>query len=134
MAGYGVVSYLGVRRKLRVMIPLRDNIFLADDIRSPFVIGLFRPRIYLPCGLGDKEQEYIVLHERHHIRRCDHIAKALAFIALCIHWFNPLVWLAFGLFGKDMEMSCDEAVIRKLGKMSGRIIPRPCWLLPQGGV
>lgn len=116
MAGYGVISYLGVRKKLKVVIPLRDNIFIADDIQSPFVIGFFRPRIYLPCGLGDKEQEYIILHEQHHIRRLDHIVKALVFIALCVHWFNPLVWLAFVLASKDMEMSCDEAVIRRMGE------------------
>lgn len=116
MAVYSVIAYLGIRKKLKVVIPLRDNIFIADDIKSPFVIGFFRPGIYLPCGLGGKEKEYIILHEQHHIRRLDHIVKALAFLALCIHWFNPLVWLAFVLMGKDMEMSCDEAVIRKMGE------------------
>ena len=112
---YSAVSYLKIRKKLSVIVPLRDNIFIADDIKSPFVVGLFRPRIYLPCNLGDKEQEYIILHEQHHIKRLDHIMKALAFLALAIHWFNPLVWVAFILAGKDMEMSCDEAVIRKAG-------------------
>lgn len=116
MAVYSVIAYLEIRKKLKVVIPLRNNIFIADDIKSPFVIGLFRPRIYLPCGLDGKEQEYIILHEQHHIRRLDHIVKALAFLALCIHWFNPLVWLAFVLMDKDMEMSCDEAVIRKMGE------------------
>jgi len=95
--------------------PLRDNIYLADEIHSPFVMGLFRPKIYLPSEMEEREQSYIILHEQHHIRRLDHIAKALAFAALCIHWFNPLVWAAFILSGKDMEMSCDEAVVRKLG-------------------
>ena len=66
--------------------------------------------------MGEKEQEYIILHEQHHIRRFDHVIKALAFLALTIHWFNPLVWVAFVLACKDMEMSCDEAVIRKLGE------------------
>ncbi|MCM1119762.1 MAG: M56 family metallopeptidase [bacterium] len=116
MIGYGAFSLCRIRRKLRVAIPLRDNIFLADDIQTPFVIGMIRPRIYLPCGLSDKEQSYIVLHEQHHIKRFDHIIKALAFLALCIHWFNPLVWLAFVFSGRDMEMSCDEAVIRKMGE------------------
>lgn len=108
-------SYMKIRKKLAVVLPLRDNILMADDIKSPFVIGLFRPKIYLPCNLGEKEQEYIILHEQHHIKRLDHIVKALAFLALTIHWFNPLVWVAFILAGKDMEMSCDEAVIRKVG-------------------
>jgi len=121
VAGMGVmllcsaVSYLKIRKKLLVVVPLRDNIFLADDINSPFVVGLFRPKVYLPCNLEEKEQEYIILHEQHHIRRRDHIVKALAFLALAIHWFNPLVWAAFILASKDMEMSCDEAVIGKIG-------------------
>ena len=115
MIVYSITSYIQLRRKLAVVIPLRDNIFIADDIKSPFVVGLFRPKIYLPCNLGEKEQEYIILHEQHHIKRLDHIVKALAFGALSVHWFNPLVWLAFVLAGKDMEMSCDEAVIRKIG-------------------
>ena len=114
MAIYSIVSYVRLRRKLSVVVPLRDNIFIADDIKSPFVVGLFRPKIYLPCNLGDKEQEYIILHEQHHIKRLDHVMKALAFLALAIHWFNPLVWVAFVLASKDMEMSCDEAVIRKV--------------------
>ena len=115
MVIYSIVSYIRLRGKLSVVVPLRDNIFIADDIKSPFVVGLFRPKIYLPCNLGDKEQEYIILHEQHHIKRLDHVMKALAFLALAIHWFNPLVWVAFILAGKDMEMSCDEAVIRKIG-------------------
>lgn len=114
MVVYSIVSYARLRRKLSVIVPLRDNIFIADDIKSPFVVGLFRPKIYLPCNLGDKEQEYIILHEQHHIKRLDHIMKALAFLVLTIHWFNPLVWVAFILASKDMEMSCDEAVIRKV--------------------
>jgi len=115
MVIYSIVSYIRLRRKLSVVVPLRDNIFIADDIKSPFVVGLFRPKIYLPCNLGDKEQEYIILHEQHHIKRLDHVMKALAFLALAIHWFNPLVWVAFILASEDMEMSCDEAVIRKIG-------------------
>ena len=110
-----VLSYARLRRTLRAAVPLRDNIYAADEIPSPFVVGFFRPKIYLPCGLGEKEQAYILLHERHHIERKDHIWKALAFLALCLHWFNPLVWLAFVLAGRDMEMSCDEAVVRTMG-------------------
>lgn len=112
---HSMISYIKLRRKLQIAVPLRENIYIADDIQSPFVIGFIRPKIYLPCGLDGKEQEYIILHEQHHIRRFDHICKALAFLALCIHWFNPLVWLAFVLAGRDMEMSCDEAVVREMG-------------------
>ncbi|MCD8192547.1 MAG: M56 family metallopeptidase [Oscillospiraceae bacterium] len=115
MAVYAAVSYIRLRRALTAAVPLRDNIYLADGIASAFVLGLFRPKIYLPSSLNAHEQPYIIAHERCHIRRGDHIIKALAFAALCVHWFNPLVWLAFILSVRDMEMSCDEAVIRKMG-------------------
>ena len=115
MVLYSGISYLKIRRMVRIAVPLRENIWIADDIKSPFVIGFIKPKIYLPNNLGEQEQEYIILHEQHHIRRFDHVIKALAFLALTIHWFNPLVWIAFVLACKDMEMSCDEAVIRKLG-------------------
>lgn len=112
---YSLIAYRKVRKDTKIAVPLRDNIWIADDIQSPFVIGFIQPKIFLPCDLSEKEQEYIILHEQHHIRRFDHIFKAAAFLALTIHWFNPLVWVAFVLACKDMEMSCDEAVIRKLG-------------------
>lgn len=115
MGLYGVISYLRLRRKLVTASPLRENIYLADGISSPFVLGLLHPKIYLPSSLGEQELPYIVLHEQHHIRRLDHLVKVLAFVALSLHWFNPLVWLAFVLAARDMEMSCDEAVIRKMG-------------------
>lgn len=111
---YSAVQYVKLRRKLIGATPLRGNIFLADYIDSPFVMGLVFPRIYLPSSLSETEQEYVILHEKHHVKRGDHIIKVLAFAALCIHWFNPFVWLAFVLSGKDMEMSCDEAVIGKM--------------------
>ena len=95
LAAYSVVSLLRLRRRLVGAVPLRDNVYLADYIDSPFVLGLFRPKIYLPSSLSEQERGYIILHERHHIRRGDHIMKALAFLALCVHWFNPLVWVAF---------------------------------------
>ena len=116
LAVYSVVSLLRLRRKLVGAVPLRDNIYLADYIDSPFVMGISPPKIYLPSSLSEQEQGYIILHEQHHIRRGDHIMKALAFLALCVHWFNPLVWMAFVLSSKDMEMSCDEAVVKKLGE------------------
>jgi hypothetical protein len=94
---------------------LRDNIYLADHIASPFVIGVIRPKIYLPSSLPEAEHSYVILHEQTHIRRLDHLTKILAFLALAVHWFNPLVWVAFILTVKDMEMSCDERVLRLMG-------------------
>ncbi|MDY3282727.1 M56 family metallopeptidase [Dysosmobacter sp.] len=116
LAVYSAASLLRLRRRLVGAVPLRENLWLADGIGSPFVLGLLRPKIYLPSSLTEQEQSYIILHEQHHIRRGDHIVKALAFLALCVHWFNPLVWAAFVLSSRDMEMSCDEAVVKKLGE------------------
>ena len=116
MVIYGMVSLVRLHRRLVGAVPLEKNVYLADHIDTPFVLGLVRPKIYLPSALPEGERDYILLHERHHIRRLDHVVKLLAFLALCIHWFNPLVWLMFILLGRDMEMSCDEAVMRKLGE------------------
>lgn len=102
-----------LRRLLIGATPLRDNLYLADHISIPFVLGVIRPKIYLPSTLGQAEQSFIIQHEQHHIRRGDHIFKLLGYWAVCLHWFNPLVWLAFFCACRDMEMSCDEAVIRK---------------------
>ncbi|QHA01445.1 DUF5301 domain-containing protein [Dehalobacter restrictus] len=112
---YSGVSLMQLRRKLVGAVRLRDNIYLADHIATPFVIGLFRPKIYLPSTISSGEQDYIILHEQTHIKRLDHIAKMIAFLTLAIHWFNPLVWVAFVCAVKDMEMSCDERVLKQMG-------------------
>lgn len=115
MGLYSLISYGILRRRLADATPWQENIFLADHAPAPFVLGVLRPRIYLPSGIPQEERGLILAHERHHIRRGDPVWKLLAFAALCLHWFNPLVWLAFRLAGQDMEMSCDEAVLRQLG-------------------
>ena len=112
----GIVSYIRLRGNIVGALKLLDNIYVTDHISGPFVIGMIKPKIYLPSDLDEKEHSYIILHEQHHIRRGDPVFKMVAYIALCIHWFNPLVWLFFKLFVKDMEMSCDEAVVNKLGE------------------
>lgn len=114
MLGYSALSLRRLHARLTGAVLLRRNIYLSDYIESPFVSGWIRPRIYLPSALAEKEQGYIILHEQTHIKRGDHFAKGLFFLALSLHWFNPLVWAAFVLFTKDMEMSCDEAVIQKV--------------------
>ena len=115
MAATGVFQYLFLQKRLVVRTPLSKQVYLAEDIDSPFVMGILRPKIYLPTRIQAGERPYILAHEHHHIRRGDHILKLLAYGALCLHWFNPMVWLAFLYAGKDMEMSCDEAVIKQLG-------------------
>ena len=94
----------------------KDNIYLAEHLDTPFVMGIIRPKIYLPASLTGDEKKYILLHEKMHIRRLDHVIKVVSFFVLCLHWFNPLVWIAFFVSGGDMEMSCDEAVIKELGR------------------
>ncbi len=91
MLMFNLLQLIRLRGKLTAAIPLRDNIYLADYIPTPFVMGLIRPKIYLPSAMSEAEQDYILQHEKHHIRRCDHMIKLLAFAAVCIHWFNPLV-------------------------------------------
>lgn len=112
---YNLVQLLRLRRRLVGAAKLRDNVYLSDHADTPFVLGLLRPKIYLPSSLSGSERVYIIEHEQHHIRRGDPWIRLLAFAALCIHWFNPLVWVAFTLSGRDMEMSCDEAVMKRMG-------------------
>jgi beta-lactamase regulating signal transducer with metallopeptidase domain len=111
----GVVFYLRLKHKMASAIRVESNIYETDGIRSPFVLGLITPKIYVPLGLSGQERDYIILHEQTHIRRYDHIIKFAAYFILCLHWFNPLAWAAFLLMGLDMEMSCDERVLKELG-------------------
>lgn len=117
LIGYHLISFFKLKKKLKESVPYNEeeDIYFSDKIDTPFVIGYFFPCIYLPSNLKEKELTYILLHERYHIQRKDYILKVLAFVTLCVHWFNPFVWLAFILACKDMEMSCDEAVLKKLG-------------------
>lgn len=135
LLGYGALSLLGLRRRLAGSVPLEGekNVRLAGHIPSPFVLGLVRPVIYLPSDLNEGERDYILLHERTHIRRFDHVTRGLAWLAAAVHWFNPLVWLAFYLAGRDMEMSCDEAVLRKMGREIRADYSASLLRLSQGG-
>ena len=108
---YGAVSYVRLRRRMANAILLEGNVYRSDRVRSPFILGFIRPKIYLPFGLTAEQQTYVLAHEGYHIRRLDHIVRPVAFLILCVHWFNPLVWLAYYLMGRDMEMSCDEKVL-----------------------
>lgn len=116
MAAYGIASLVRVYRRVEFATKLDGNVFECDKIRSPFVFGVFKPRIYLPCGMDKIQRDYVVLHEKNHIRRFDHITKLLSFAVLVLHWYNPLVWLGYSLMVRDMEMSCDERVLRELGE------------------
>lgn len=112
---YGVISIIILKHKMQGSIYMAENIYEAKNIKSPFVLGILKPRIYMPVGLSGQERGYILLHEQTHIKRRDHIVKFAAYCVLSLHWFNPLVWAAFLLMGADMEMSCDEHVLKKMG-------------------
>lgn len=115
MAIYSAISLRRLQRRLKEAVFEKENIYRIKGAGSPFVFGLFRPRIYLPEKISAEEERYILLHEQIHIQRGDAAFRLLAYLALWLHWFNPLVWGAFALSGRDMEMSCDEAVIRRMG-------------------
>ena len=102
MVVLGVLSYIRLLGRLKNAKLLTDNIFQCESIDNAFICGIFKPKIYIPEGTSENDREYIILHEKAHIRRYDHVAKIIMYILLCIHWFNPLVWLAFHLMTKDM--------------------------------
>lgn len=112
---YSSIGYIKLKKRLTHAIHLEDNLYEASGIHSPFVMGILKPIIYLPKDLEKEEFKYIIMHEQVHIRRKDYLIKLIAFSISCIHWFNPLVWLSFLLMNRDMEMSCDESVLKKLG-------------------
>jgi len=111
---YTVVSYWRLRRKVSEAVILRDNIYQSENAGSPFVLGLIKPKIYLPYHTGEQDLSHVVAHEQAHIRRRDHWWKPLGFLLLTIHWFNPLMWLAYVLLCRDIELACDEKVIKEL--------------------
>ena len=115
---YTLGSYLHLRHKVKASIRLRDNIYLCDYIETPFILGIIRPKIYLPSSLEQSQWPHVIAHEQAHLKRRDHWWKPLGFLLLCIHWFNPLLWLAYILLCRDIELACDEKVIRELGDHS----------------
>lgn len=116
---WALVSWLRLRRRVAEAVRLEGNVFESERVASPFVLGLIRPRIYLPFGLDEGAREQVLTHERAHIARGDHVIKPLGWLILAVYWYNPLVWLAYALFCRDIELACDERVIRRL-PVSGR--------------
>ena len=114
MLGYSFVSYLLLKRKVRICVRYDDNIYLCDNIKTPFILGVFKPKIYLPSDINASQIASVISHEKSHIARLDHIWKPLGFAVMCIHWFNPFVWLSYNLFCRDIEYACDEKVIKTM--------------------
>jgi len=114
MLAYGIFSYLRLRRSVAESIPMQGNIRLCDRIGSPFILGILRPQIYLPSALRPEDQEYVIAHENAHLKRYDHLWKPLGFALLTVYWFNPVMWLAYHFLCRDIELACDEKVIRDM--------------------
>ena len=119
MLAYALVSYLRLRRRVSASIPLWENIYVCDEVPSPFILGIVRPRIYLPSALDEAQRGSVLSHERAHLARHDHWWKPLGFALLAVYWFNPLLWLAYTLLCRDIELACDERVLR--GMDAGQI-------------
>ena len=115
---YTVVSYAKIKRKIGTAVLYTDNIYQSENVVSPFVLGIIKPKIYLPFGMNQKDMEHVVAHEMAHIRRKDHLWKPLGFLLLTLHWFNPLMWLGYVLLCRDIELACDEKVIGELDRDS----------------
>ena len=111
---YALVSYLRLRRRVSVSLPIRDRIYLCDAISSPFILGVVKPHIYLPSGLDEVQRQNVLSHEQAHLARRDHWWKPLGFALLAVYWFNPVLWLAYALLCRDIELACDERVIRTM--------------------
>lgn len=112
---YTAVSFLKIRKSVREAVALRDNIWECDGISTPFILGVFKPRIYLPSSLSTSDAEYVVAHEKAHLKRRDHLIKPLSFFLLAVYWFNPVLWAAYVLLCRDIELACDEKVIKQMG-------------------
>ena len=115
MLGYLMLSYLRMQHLVREAVPEEGNIWGCDAVTSPFILGVFRPRIYLPSGLSESNREYVVAHEQSHLRCKDHWWKPFAFCLLALYWLDPLAWVAYFLVCRDIEFACDERVVRKYG-------------------
>lgn len=112
---YSAVSYWRLRRKVCEAVILRGNIYQSEKVCSPFVLGIIKPKIYLPYHMDSRKMDHVIAHEQTHIRRKDHWWKPLGFLLLTIHWFNPLMWFSYVLLCRDIELACDEKVIREMG-------------------
>lgn len=111
---YSLISYLRMHRKVKVSLCYRDNIYVCDSVATPFIFGMIRPRIYLPSGMEETQISYVISHEQAHLKRRDHLWKPFGFFLLTVYWFNPVLWLAYVLFARDIELACDERVIREM--------------------
>ena len=124
LLGYAAISYLRFRKKVQASVRLRDGIYVCDNIRTPFILGVIRPGIYLPSDMDEVQTDNVIAHERAHLSRLDQVWKPLGYCLLAVYWFNPLCWLAYVLFCRDMELACDEKVIRDMDTEDKKVYSR----------
>ncbi len=120
MIGYAIFSYVRLRMRLREAVQQEANVWMCDGIDAPFILGVIRPRIYLPSVMDEQDRPYVLAHERAHLHRGDHLWKPLGFLLLSVYCFNPLIWIAYGMLCRDIEIACDEKVIRECGENGKR--------------
>lgn len=111
---YAFISYLKLKKKIETAALLRDNIYQSETVASPFVLGIIKPKIYLPFNMNEQDIEHVIAHEQAHLKRKDHLLKPLGFLILTLHWFNPMVWIGYILLCRDNELACDEKVVKEL--------------------
>lgn len=111
---FALVSMIKLRLRVREAVRYKENIYICDAVKSPFILGIIKPRIYLSAALSEEEMDYIIAHERAHLKRKDHLWKPFGYLLLCIYWFNPLCWIAYIMLCKDIELACDEKVIKDM--------------------
>ena len=116
LLAYALISYMKLRKTVAVCLPAGENVFACDEISTPFILGIFRPEIYVPSSMSGETLELVLLHENAHLQRHDHWWKPLGFLLMSVYWFNPLCWIAYVLLCRDIEMACDEKVIRKMDR------------------
>ena len=112
---YTAISFLKIRRRVGEAVHFKDNVYLCDRVDTPFILGVIRPKIYLPSSISEADTEYVLAHETAHLKRHDHLIKPLSFLLLSVYWFNPLLWVAYVLLCRDIELACDEKVIKQMG-------------------
>ncbi len=115
MAVYSIISYFSIKYRVRASLVCEKGVYICDNIDTPFILGIIFPRIYMPSSMAEESVGYVIAHEKAHLRRLDHIWKPLGFLLLAVYWFNPVLWLGYILLCRDIELACDEKVVREMG-------------------
>ena len=113
---YALLSYIKIRSKVKERLPYQKSVYLCENINTPFILGVIKPKIYIPVSISEEDAVFVIKHEKTHLKRLDHLLKPLGFIVLSVYWFNPAIWVLYILLCRDIELACDEKVIKELGE------------------